>query len=97
MSEPNEIAIIDLTNTTDRPLRVNLMVRGEARHIVTLGPGETTRQVTPSGAAWSFSSEPDDDGSLDKSTESSGTGAEDGGEVDLEAGGGSKGGGRSIG
>ncbi len=90
MSEATDIAIIDLTNTTDRPLRVNLMVRGEARHIVTLGPGETTRQVTPSGAAWSFSSEPEE-------TDSAGTEAKSGGEVDLESGGGSKGGGRSIG
>ena len=91
MSEATEIAIIDLTNTTDRPLRVNLMLRGEARHIVTLGPGETTRQVTPSGAAWSFSNEPEE------VSEPAGSGAESGGEVDLKAGGGSKGGGRSIG
>lgn len=91
MSEATDIAIIDLTNTTDRPLRVNLMVRGEARHIVTLGPGETTRQVTPSGAAWSFSSE------VEETTDSAGSEAKNGGEVDLEAGGGSKGGGRSIG
>ena len=91
MSEATDIAIIDLTNTTDRPLVVSLMLRGEARPIITLGPGETTRQVTPSGAAWSFSSE------LDDAAKQAGSGAESGGEVDLEAGGGSKGGGRSIG
>ncbi|MEM9653087.1 MAG: hypothetical protein AAGA65_13385 [Actinomycetota bacterium] len=88
MSDATDIAIIDLTNTTDRPLVVNLMVRGEARHIVTLAPGETTRQVTPSGAAWSFTTETE-------TAKSAGSAAE--GEVDLENSGGSKGGGRSIG
>lgn len=54
MTKTTEVAVIDLTNTTDAPLQVSLVVGEVEHHIITLGPNESTRQVTPSGVSWKF-------------------------------------------
>ncbi|MEM7273907.1 MAG: hypothetical protein AAF547_12555 [Actinomycetota bacterium] len=88
MADSTEVAVIDLTNTTEAALVVSLVV-GEAVHeIVTLQPGETTRQVTPSGVSWRFSA------ATAGAEKAAGAGQTSEGEIDGD--GGDKGGGRTI-
>ncbi len=68
MADATEVAVIDLTNTTDAPLKVTLVIGEVERHIVTLGPGQSSRQVTPSGVSWKFGPALDEEDDVEEDT-----------------------------
>ena len=50
----SEYAIIEITNTTSIDLELSVTDPGGGRHVIaSLAPGESTRQLSPTGANWS--------------------------------------------
>lgn len=58
MSTANDLAVVEMTNTSDRPLAVILTLGGVARTVATLARGATIVLVSPEGASWSFEPAP---------------------------------------
>jgi hypothetical protein len=54
MTSAHDLAIVQLTNTTDRGLEVTLTLGQVARRVTVLAPGQSTVLVAPPGAYWSF-------------------------------------------
>lgn len=53
-TQPTSYAVITLTNTTNISLDVKVSIDGQEYFVVTLGPDESTSQLSPTGAAWTL-------------------------------------------
>lgn len=54
MTNANDLAVVELTNTSDRALVVTLTLGGAKRSVATLERGASIVLVSPEGAYWSF-------------------------------------------
>ncbi len=70
MTNANDLAVVELTNTSDRALVVTLTLGGVKRSVATLERGASIVLVSPDGAYWSF--EPTGGASPAGSTEDAG-------------------------
>ncbi len=54
MTNANDLAVVELTNTSDRALVVTLTLGGVKRSVATIDQGASIVLVSPEGAYWSF-------------------------------------------
>ena len=50
-----QFAVITLSNTTKLTLDVSVSIGGEDYFVVSLEPGKSTNQLSPTGASWTLS------------------------------------------